>query len=314
MDKLLKDLLEAEILTTETAKELQESISAQVTEAIELAKAEATATVTAQLNEQWITERDILIETLDEKVTEVLVAELAELKEDVERFRDLEAEFAEKLVEEKHGMASKLEEELDLLVQRIDAVVEIRLAQELNELKEDITETRKNSFGRKIFEAYVAEFKAFQVADDSIEGKLQETEQRLADAMIALESAETANATMVRTQKLRSVLSPLTGRNREVMEAILRTVDTNLLEDAYATYIGRILKESSVDDISEKEVKVLAEGTESKDSRIKGVVKTGDDATQLSESEDLDKRETSSAPIQGLSVEARVKLRSLAGL
>ena len=312
MEKLLKDLLEAEILTTETAQELQESITAQLNEAIAAAKLEATVTVTAQLNEQWITERGILIETIDEKVTEVLEAELAELKEDVERFRDLEAEYADKLVEAKHELALKLEEDLDQLVQRIDAVVEIRLAEELTELKTDIQESRNQAFGKKVFEAFVNEFKTFYTTDDSIEAKLSETETQLAEAMEALAASETEKASMVRTQKMRAVLEPLSGRTREVMEAVLRSVDTPLLENAYNTYIGRILKESSTDDNSEKETKVLAENDESKDSVV-GIVKDGNDAAQLSESQDLDKREEPVAT-SSISVEERARLRRLAGI
>lgn len=316
MDELLKKLLEAEVLTEETKVELEAAVKQQLEEALTQAKAEATATVTAQLNEQWITERDILIETLDEKITEVLDHELAELKEDVERFRDLEAEYAEKLVEAKHDLAVKLSEDLDQLVQRIDAVVEIRLAEELAELKDDIEATRQNNFGKKVFEAFAQEFKSFYTADDSLEGKLSETEQQLADAMTALAEAESKNAALERSQKLRSVLAPLSGRTREVMEAILRNVDTPLLEDAYKTYIGRILKESaSQEDVnSEKESKVLAE-SESKDSVVTGIVKTGDNATQLNESQDLDKRDAAaSAAKPAISSEERIRLRRLAGL
>lgn len=318
MDELLKKLLEAEVLTEETKTELEAAVKQQLEEALSQAKVEATATVTAQLNEQWITERDILIETLDEKVTEVLEHELAELKEDVERFRDLEAEYAEKLVEAKHELAAKLGEDLDELVQRIDAVVEIRLAEELEELKSDIEQTRKNMFGKKVFEAFAEEFKSFYTADDSLEVKLSETEQQLTDAMTALAEAETKNATLERAQKMRAVLAPLTGRTREVMEAVLKSVDTPLLEDAYKTYIGRILKESTaapaeVD--SEKETKVLAEKDESKDSQVVGIVKNGDDTAQLNESLDLAKRDEAASVVKtAISPEERIRLRRLAGL
>ena len=318
MEKLLHDLLEAEILTTETAKELQESITTQLNEAIAKAKADATAEVTAQLNEQWITERDILIETLDEKITEVLVQELSELKEDCERFRDLEAEYAEKLVESKHELASKLQEELTQLVQKIDAVVEIKLAEEFNEFKDDIEQTRKNLFGKKVFEAFAEEFKTFQVSDESsngIEAQLAEAQTQRDDAMKALAEIEAERAALIRTQTLTKVLAPLTGRTREVMEAILRNVDTPMLEDAYKTYIGRILKESSKDENSEKEDKVLAETAGSKDSTPTGVTVTGDNAEQLVESEDLTKREESAATKKpALSNESKLRLQKIAGV
>lgn len=318
MEKLLKELLEAEILTTETAEELQNSITAHITEAVETAKAAATAEVTAHLNEQWIAERDILIETLDEKITEVLEHELSEMKEDIERFRDLEAEKEQDVIQIKEELAAKLAEELDELVQRMDAVVEIRLTEELAEFKADIEQTRKNNFGKKMFETFAEEFKAFHITDDSIEAQLTESQQQLADAMAALTESETKNAALERSNKLRTVLTPLTGRAREVMEAILHRVDTPLLEDAYKTYIGRVLKEETTvtTDVqtSEKEDKVLAETTESKDS-ITGVVKTGDDTTQINESKDLDKRDAESNVVKTtISPEEKARLRRMAGL
>jgi hypothetical protein len=60
---------------------------------------------------------------------------------------------------------------------------------------------------------------------------------------------------------MENVLSPLVGRQREVMEAILRTVPTEQLEEGYKTFIGRVIRES---EDSEKEGKVLAEGKEEK--------------------------------------------------
>ena len=50
-------------------------------------------TVTAELNEQWIAERDTLIEALDSKVSEFLSEELAELHTDIDSFRDLETKL-----------------------------------------------------------------------------------------------------------------------------------------------------------------------------------------------------------------------------
>jgi hypothetical protein len=95
------------------------------------------------------------------------------------------------------------------------------------------------------------------------------------------------------------------------MEAILKNVDTTLLEDAYKTYVGRVLKETakSADEPSEKEDKVLAEGK--KETVQSGVVKTGDDKQQLKETQVIDTADRKS--VSGLSDEARAQLRRLAG-
>jgi hypothetical protein len=48
------------------------------------------------------------------------------------------------------------------------------------------------------------------------------------------------------------------------MEAILKNVDTDQLDSAYKTFIGRVIRESDEATVSEKEGKVLAEGASKK--------------------------------------------------
>lgn len=283
MNELLQKLLAAEILTEDTRQELEAAFAARLTEAEKNARAEAQATVTAELNEQWITERETLIEALDAKVTESLTAELDELREDIERFRDLEAEYADKIVEAKAEMKVALTRDVAQLIEKLDAFLEVRLTEELDELRSDVEVVKKNEFGRKVFEAFVTEFKKHYADDGSVETKLTETEQRLADTLAALEEAEMKAAKLERSIKLEKVLAPLSGRTREVMEAILKSVDTPLLENAYKTYIGRVLKETTTNvvETSEKETKVLAEGSGKRE--LRGVVKSGDNVDQIIE-------------------------------
>lgn len=316
MDELLKKLLAAEVLTEETKVELETAIKKQIDEATNKARQDATAQVTAELNEQWITERETLIEALDAKVTEVMTDELKELKEDIERFRDLEAEHAEKLVEAKSEMAEQLKVDIAQLIEKMDAFLEMRLAAEVEELREDLESARKQTFGKKVFEAFVEEFKKHYTTDDSAESKLVEAEQRLSDALESLEAAENKIARVERAQKLETVLKPLAGnsRAREVMEAILKNVDTPLLEDAYKTYVGRVLKESDKKDeqTSEKEDPVLAEGKTEKVTEVRGTVKTGDNAELLGEQE-VHTRETV-VTTKLLDDAERTRLRKMAGI
>jgi len=263
MNELLQKLLEAELLSEDTKTELETAAQTMLDEAIEAARTEESAAVRAELTEQWVTERDALIEAIDAQVTEFLEGELNELKEDIESFRDIEAEYAERLVEEKSNMSAELRTNLTDLVEKIDAFLEIRLTNELDELREDIEETRKNEFGRKIYEAFEKEFASAYADEESAEVSLRETEQRLSDVAAALEESERKRADLERSIKMEKVLSPLSGRQKEVMEAILRNVDTDALEEGYKTFIGRVIRETDKD--SEKESGVLAEGAEDED-------------------------------------------------
>lgn len=297
MNELLQKLLDAEILTEDTKSDLEEAFKTQLDEAIVAAKDEAAADVRANLTEQWVAEKETLIEAIDSKVGELLEGELDELKNDIERFRDLEAEYAEKLVEAKAAMGDELKSDLTDLVEKLDSFLEIRLNAEMEELKEDIATVRKNQFGRKIVEAFAEEFASEFFDEDSAENTLRETETRLQDTSEQLKEAERKVSVMERGQKLSNVLAPLSGRSRDVMEAILKNVDTKNLEDGYKTFIGRVLRETSGDDAntadSEKEdEKVLAEHDDGKKpakTAVKeGDVKTGDTEEVLTEGDDSD--------------------------
>lgn len=275
MDELLQKLMEAEVLSEETKSEIEAAVQSQLSEAIDAAKEEAAADVRAELTEQWVTERDALIEAVDSKVDELLEGEIDELKDDIERFRDLEAEYAEKLVEARASMADELRGDLGELVEKIDAFLEIRLSAELEELKEDIDTVKKNDFGKRVFEAFKNEFESSYADDESAEVSLRETEERLEETSSALEKAEAKIAKMERERKMKEVLSPLAGRQKEVMEAILKNVDTENLVEGYKTFIGRVIKETE-EFKSEKEEKVLAESEESDEAIVEEAVVTGD--------------------------------------
>ncbi|MGI0075840.1 MAG: hypothetical protein ACREAU_00345 [Nitrosopumilaceae archaeon] len=288
MQELLSKLLGAQLLSEETKKELEAAFKTQLDEAITAAKEETEADVRVQLNEQWLKERDELIEAIDSKVDEFLKTELKELHEDIDRYRDLEADYAEKLVEAKASMASELKGDLVELVEKLDTFLELRLQAEMQELHADLQEVRKNDFGRRVYEAFEEEFQNGYCDVESATATLRETEKRLTETMAALEESENRTADLERSIKLAKILKPLRGRQREVMEAILRNVDTKHLEEGYKTFIGRVIKEADEsgngEKTSEKEETVLAEGNDDSSTlKEKAVTKTGDTEEVITE-------------------------------
>jgi hypothetical protein len=245
MDEILKKLLESELLSEETKAQISEQWNASVETFKTQVREEVSMAVRSELAEQWIAERDELVTKVDGFVTEALVKEITELKHDIERFRDLEAEYAEKLVEEKHKLAEEVATELDQLVDKIDAFFEVRLSAELGELKEDIAIVKQNEFGRRLYEAYASTFAAAHVDEDSVTTKLRVAEAKLADATKALNQSEEQRNLMVREAKLDKILSSLTGKKREQMEMVLKNIETGRLEESYKFFIGRILKEEA---------------------------------------------------------------------
>ena len=120
MDEILQKLLQSELLSEETRAEISEQWTAAVEVFKTQVREETSMAVRAELAEQWIVERDELVTKVDSFVADALIKEMVELKADIERFRDLEAEYAEKLVEEKHKLAEEVASELDELVDKIE--------------------------------------------------------------------------------------------------------------------------------------------------------------------------------------------------
>lgn len=285
MEELLKKLLEAEVLSPETSKELKAAFDAQIQSAMDSAKTETETKVRAELTEQWVKERDALIEAIDTKVTEYLTNELEELKEDIEAFRDLETEYAGKLVESKAEMAEELKGDLTTLVEQLDSFLEIRLAAEMEELKEDIELAKKLDFGRKIYEAVATEYRNRFVDEDGIEKELQDLRTAHAAVVESLQETTNARSALERKIKLDEVLAPLSGRQRDIMETILHNVATKDLETGYKTFIGRVVKDST-ENTTGKEGKVLAEGGSKEEVKVEETVTvTGDVVSEAQEDE-----------------------------
>lgn len=266
MDEILQKLLSSELLSEDAKTEISTQWNASVDQFKNTVREEVSMEVRAEIAEQWASERDTLIENVDAFLTKSLTEELNELRADIERFRDLEAEYAEKLVESRHEMADKLTVELDQLVDKMDAFFELRLNEEFEELREDIEIVKQNEFGRRIFEAFSTEFNNSYVDEDSIQSKLAETTAKLDEAHEALKRLEDVNSKMVRESKLEKILAPLNGKKREQMQFVLANIETSRLEEAYKYFITRVLKE----DEQPAAATALTEST---------TVVTGDDST-----------------------------------
>ena len=262
MDELLQKLFEADVLTEETQKELSEAFEAQLTEAKEAARDEAAADVRAELTEAFVKSKERLVEAIDAKVSDMVAAEFSELRESLEAYHDLEAEYAEKLVEAKLAMGEELQEDMTVLVDKMDKFIEIKLTEEMEELREDVAKAREQEFGRRIFEAVKAEFRAEYFDGDETAANYSELEKRLAEKQEALEEAEAKHAELERILKLDEILAPLSGNQREVMETVLQNVPTAKLVEGYKKFLPRVIRDADEDTLEKENDSVLSEGVE----------------------------------------------------
>lgn len=276
MEELLQSLVESEILNDETKKELTEAITKQIEEAKEAAiveaKAEVEAQVRVELTEQFAADKEALIEALDTKAEEYLKEEMSELRDDIENFRDLEVEMNEKLEEAKAAHAEIVKNDIEELVETIDSFLDMIIAEEVKELKEDIEDAKRLQFGAEIYEAFEAMFSKKFINENDLADDMKEKEERLAEVTSKLEETSKELAIATRKTKLDEVLASLTGRTKDVMEACLQNVPTDKLVEGYEHYVAKVLHESVGDAVVESEKEgeddssVLAEGEEAVDT------------------------------------------------
>lgn len=319
MKELLEKLLGSDLLTEEVRTELTEAFQTALDEQVKTQVEEAKEALVVEYAAQFAADREALIEAIDTKVEEMLQDQLTELADDIANFRDLEVEFAAKLVEEKAVLAEAVEKDLAQLIERLDTFLELRISDEMDELKESIEEVKKINLGRKIFETFKAEFEQFSNAENGLnelQAKLDEAQAEIAKRDTALTEAKLELEASSRKDTLANVLSSLQGRPREIMEAILASFPTEKLQETYDKFIDRVLHES-VTKSSEKEsatpaveAPVLAEGetqeVQTDDSLTEGVtVVTGDSEVQP---------EPVAAPVKTELSESARNLMKLAGI
>lgn len=316
MEELLNKIFSSEVLTEDNKKELKEAFTKALEEAVAVAKAEAQADAKAEIAEQFVADKENLVEAIDTKIEEALKSELGEFEADILSFRNLEVEMAGKLVEARAEMAETIKKDMAELVEGLDQFLEARITAEFSEIKEEIEEQKKLQFGQKIFESFAKEFKNKFLNEDETVLELASAKDQLGQAQAKLDEATNELKAVKREKELSRVLESLTGRPREVMEVLLKQFPTDQLQEAYNKFIGRVLHESveKVEAKSEKESdssSVLAEGNTSNEKveeAPKTKVVTGDNEALKEERKAEDKAVTA------ISEAAKKKLQKLAGI
>lgn len=288
--ELLKKLLENDVLTEDTKSSIKATFETVIHEAKEQARSEVTEELTAKFAEDFVKERDTLIESIDEMVTKAvetyttqagtsLKEHIESHKADIDAFRNLEAEYASRLVEAREQMVESTRGDIKVLVEKLDKFIEDAITAEFTEIREDLVESQRNALGAKLFEGFRAEFEQVYVQSTGIAGQLSTLTAQAKAAALENEQLKESLQAVTRTQTMATVLAPLEGKSRQVMETILTTVATDKLQETYDRFLDRVIKESTEKSVkagtkSEKESqRVLAE---SKVDPKTVALKTGD--------------------------------------
>ena len=221
---------------------------------------------------------------LENFVVQALAREITEFAKDK---RDV-VETKVRLVREARGKLETLKARfVKESAEKMSQAVSRHLKAELNQLQEDIKIARENNFGRRIFEAYAAEFGATHLNEKAEVRKLYdiiaEKDQKLRKAIDITRTAKPVveskerDLRMIRESNEREstldeLLRPLNKEKQEVMRNLLESVQTPRLKSAFEKYLPAVLEDRSV-----KARKVIAESV---------TAVTGDKNTVPSVSED----------------------------
>ena len=144
---------------------------------------------------------------------------------------------------------------------KMSNAVSTHLKAELNQLQEDIKVARENNFGRRIFEAYAAEFGATHLNEKQEVRKLHDTiaakDAKLSEAIKFTQRAKTLveskerelriiKESKVRENALEDLLAPLNKEKADVMRNLLESVQTSRLSAAFEKYLPAVIEDRSV--------------------------------------------------------------------
>jgi hypothetical protein len=195
------------------------------------------------------------------------------------------------VVETKVRLVSNARQQLESLksrfvkesAEKMTRAVATHLKAELSSLKEDIQVARENNFGRRIFEAYSAEFGATHLNEKAEVRKLHDViaqkDQKIAEAIkfakkatVLVESKEREvrilKESNERTRTLDDLLAPLNEEKAEVMRNLLESVQTPRLKNAFEKYLPAVLENRSVKATKPVITESLSEATGDKSARV----------------------------------------------
>ena len=206
------------------------------------------------------------LEKLEGFVVQALAREIMEFAQDK---KDVVATKVRLVREAREQLANLKARFVKESAQKMSQSVSRHLKAELNQLQEDIKVARENNFGRRIFEAYAAEFGATHLNEKAEVKKLYallaQKDQKLAEAVELTEKAKVVveskerELRMIRENNQRQdlmqeLLAPLNKDKAEVMRNLLESVQTTRLKSAFEKYLPAVLEDRSA-----KAPKVIAE-------------------------------------------------------
>ena len=138
----------------------------------------------------------------------------------------------------------------------VENVVNTGLRSEITSLKEDIEAARRSEFGRKLFEAFAAEYQTSYLNEKSETSKLlkvidmkdqamQEAAKAVVNAEKILESKQleirALKESQMRKEIMNELLKPLNSEQRLIMSELMESVKTSKLNESFEKYLPAVV-------------------------------------------------------------------------
>jgi len=217
---------------------------------------------------------------LENFVVHALAKEITEFAKDKRDVVETKVRLVREARNKLEGLKAKFIKES---ATKMSSAVSRHLKAELNQLQEDIQVARENNFGRRIFEAYSAEFGATHLNEKAevreLHNVIAQKDQKIAEAIrfakkatVLVESKEREvrilKESNQRQAALDELLSPLNEEKAEVMRNLLESVQTPRLKNAFEKYLPAVLENRSVKASKTVITESLTEATGDKSARV----------------------------------------------
>lgn len=190
---------------------------------------------------------------------------LKQLSEEIAEFHADKKALVEQRVKLAQQGRQRIEETRAQFINRakniVDSTLNTVIRDELSQWRDDIKVARENNFGRKIFEAYAAEYMNSYLAEHSevrkLTRQLTETNSRLDTALRSVDRQKQAQTRLVedaqariktaedraqRMEIMQEITAPLGREKRAVMEDLLKGIRTQNLREAFNRYLPTVMQ------------------------------------------------------------------------
>jgi len=207
---------------------------------------------------------------LEDFVVESLSSEITEFYEDKKDLAETKVKLISEAKKELQKVKSNFVKHSAITVSETVSNI---LKKEINQLKEDIETSRKHDFGRKIFEAFAAEYGNSYLNEKSETAKLMKVlsikDKQLSEAKVfAAKAKKLAEAndlkakqlteSFKREQTIHGLISPLNKKQQEIMKDLLESVQTDRLQKSFEKYLPSVINNT----VPAKKKNVLSESKE----------------------------------------------------